>query len=297
MDKKIKSKKKRAVSKAVRPDGIAAKIPATPERPEHYKAAACIYVEGLSILCPNEDKKAVDIAFVKAEHYPVEINVYRSGCGDPVFSHTCKIEEKTKIEIGKTQSKAMGNLYMDSKKYDEDFSWMPDLNGADWHPGSEIKIRENAKNYLSAKLVLKDASFYTHLKSEHAGLQDKKDGSPKKDIGRVGRVLGADIVCDAGDRGISLRIESSSGEIINEFFSKREGPFFISVVTRPITYVSHLHHIYHHIIKLPAGEPEYDFEYKEEEKEWYLCVPPPPRITTFACQSFGGGDGPLPEFP
>ena len=296
MDKITDNEKQQGISKEVRASNFTAKIPSSADKPEHDRAAASIYVEGLSILCPNDKKKTIEIAFIKEDHTAVGINVYRGGC-EPVFRYSCKKEEKVKIEIGKSQSKDMGRVYLDAKQDDEDFGWMPDLNGDEWYPGIDIKMRENAKNYLSAKLVLKDAYFYTHLKSEHAGLQNRKDGNPKKDIGRVGRILGADIVCDPTDKGISLRIESSSGEVINEFFSKSECPFFISVVTRPESIASHLHHIYHYIISLPAGQSEYDFEYANEEKEWYLCEPPPPRFTTFACQTFPGGDGPLPEFP
>lgn len=293
----INEKAERKTSREIQADSFVMRIPETSRKPEHHKATASIYVEGLSILCPNETDQTAEIAFVKENHSAVAVKVYKNGCepywSSPIFDE----EEKIKIEIQKSNPKGVGSLYKDSKKYDADFAWMPDLNGSNWHPQAEIRIKSDAKQYLSAKLILKDAHFYTHLKSAHDGLLSRGGAKPVN-IGRIGRILGADIVCDEDDTEVVVRIEtSSSAGVIDCPLPKDEGPFFISVITRPGTPKNHLHHLYHHIIELPPGEPELDFRYEKEEGDWYLCEKPKYKLTTFACQTFPGGNGPLPPFP
>lgn len=282
-------------SKVQRTSNLVMQIPETAEKPEHHKATASIYIEGLSILCPNLENQTTEIAFIKEDHTPVEIKVYKNRC-QPFWRYSGKKDEKVKIEIQKTTPKSIGKLYRDSKNYDEDFGWMPDLNSSDWHPNAEITIKDGAKDHLSAKLILKDAFFYTLLKSEHNGLQSWGDGKPFS-IGRIGRILGADIECEDEDTDVTIRIEGSNGTIDGTTLRKDAGPFFISVVTKPESEASHLHHLYHQIIELNPSQISYEFWYEKEEKEWYLCEKPGPRFTTFACQTFPGGDGPLPEFP
>ncbi len=279
------------------PDSFGMKIPITGDKPKHDQATASIYVDGLSIMCSNDEDKTTEIAFVKDEHSGVEIKIYKKNCN--LFkSFDFSNEEKVLIEIKKTNAKNIGKLFkMPDKDDDEDFGWMPDLNGADWHPKARITIREQAKNHLSAKLVLQDATFYTHLKSEFDGLQNRKDGKPPLNLGKIGRVIGADIVCEANDDGVNIKIESNGGTAVNQPLPKDEGPYFISVVIKPESEGSHLHHLYHHIIELSPEQPEYDFKYEQTEKDWRLCDELNSRFTTFVCQTFPSGDGRLPPFP
>lgn len=279
---------------------IKMKIPETTDKPKHSEATASVYTYGLSVMCANENDKTAEIAFVKDEHSAVEILVYKGGCGVPFWSHKCDINKKTKIGIQKSNPSDIGRLYKDSKKDKADFDWMPDLNGDKWYPNTKIGIQATAKKYLSAKLILKDAHFYTSLKSIHNAMQDRKDGGQKVNLGKIGRVIGADIFCDDNDTEITITIDDGSKPCI-EHFPKKDGPFFISVATDANSDSNHLHHLYHHIIDLPGVNAHYDFEYEHKEQKWALCPKDDDKIgilvTTYACQTFPGGDGPLPEFP
>ena len=289
--------REQSTSEETQAERIKMKIPETTDKPKHHEATARICVDGLSILCPNIKKNTAEIAFVKEDHTDVAINVYNSDC-KKIFRHTCLQAEKARIEILKTNSNTMGKVYKKSKSDDEDFEWMPDLNGTDWYPNAVIKIKSDAKDNLSAKLVLKDADFYTREKSKNPGQQINPDGSVKGEIGSIGRVLGANITCTSGDTGLIIRIESNTGEIISQFLPKEGGPYLITVETKPIDELKdHLHHIYHLLEMNPDPSPKYGFRYKSNEDPWDNPCIASVKFTTFACQTFPGGDGPLPDFP
>ena len=295
--------REQSTSEETQTERIKMKIPETTDKPKHQEATASVYTYGLSVMCANENAKTAEIAFVKDEHSAVEILVYKSGCV-LYWSHKCDINEKTKIEIQKNNPSTIGRLYKDSKKDIEDFDWMPDLNGSDWYPNAKIGIKSGAKNHLSAKLILMDAHFYTHLKSVNNAMQDRKDGKPAKSIGKIGRVIGADIFCDTNDEKAEVTIIINSGGVpIIKHLPKSEGPFFVSVATDSEFDTNHLPHLYHHIIDLPGVNAQFDFEYEHIDDKWALCPKPKDdgdvqiEVTTFACQTFPGGDGPLPDFP
>ncbi|MCA1623721.1 MAG: hypothetical protein LC768_06370 [Acidobacteria bacterium] len=310
-------------------------IPVTNENPKRKLATASIYVDGLSVLCPNSINKTVEIAFVEGEHTPVRIEIRKSS-GGFVAAHDCPLGQKVNIEIKKSRPKEIGKLYKNSKSEDEDFDWMPDLNGPDWHPGIDLSIRPQAKNHLSAKLVLRDATFYTELKSRSKAKQTNKRTGEIKNL-TVGRVLGANIVCEAEDEGIVLT--TSSG--FNPQLPKAGGPYIITVRTRSEHEHDHLHLLYEQIIEVSDGHPGYEFEYVTREPIWspwgiigdsrsnvyYEAssqeageIPDGDKVifktiedaekkefkpaessgitsTEFVCQTFPGGEGPLPAFP
>lgn len=264
----------------------------TDTKPEHAQATAIVYVHGLSVLCPNYSNKTTDIAFVKEDHTGVRIKVFKGGCRE-FWSHNCSREEKTRIEIKKSRPVDGGKFYEEGKLYDEDFAWMPDLNK--WHDQTGIGIQENAKDHLSAKLELSDAIFYTHIKSAHKS-KLTSDSDREKDLGRVGRVLGADIICDNQDTDVTINIESSGGTVISKSLPKDGAPYFIVVYTEAESEGDHLHHVYHHIVEVDSRQPRYKFKFDQEEKLWHLCGGGE-KITEYACQTIPAGEGPLPSLP
>jgi hypothetical protein len=324
-----------SASEALQSKAALTSIPVTNENPKRKPATASIYVDGLSVLCPNSINKTVEIAFVKDEHTPVRIEIRKSD-GSFVAAHDCPAGQKVYIEIKKSRPKEIGKFYKNSKSEDEDFDWMPDLNGPDWYPGVDIHVTPNAKNHLSAKLVLRDATFYTKLKSRSKAKQTNLQTGDVKYL-TVGRVLGANIICDAEDEGIVLT--TSSG--FNPPLPKAGGPYIITVRTISEREHDHLHLLYQHIIRASDGHPGYKFEYETPERIWspweivgdsrgnvyYEAfsqeageIPNGDKVifktiegaekkgfkraksssiksTKFACQTFQAGEGPLPDFP
>ncbi len=249
--------------------------PITGRIPEHGKAAARIFIEGLSVLCLNAADNSTEIAFVKKHHTPVKIGVYKNGCV-PVWAFTCDINKKTKIEIKKSRPVAVGEFYEDSKKYNEDYGWMPDLTGPDWHNGADLDIKSTAKEHLSAKLVLKDATFYTRLNCLHDAEQENLNSRAKKNLSNLGRILGANIICDTADASVVITIttqdESGRDIVVDKTLPKDDGPYFIAVGTKPNESGSHLHLLYDYIFTpLPAGESRFDLKYSFKETDFNYC--------------------------
>lgn len=293
MNKKADNRtKKPAAHKKSPAKTLAAVVPATTVKPVHAKATASVFVEGLSILCPNEQDKSVEIGFVREHHSGVKIEIYKNDC-IRLASYTFSAEDRVKIEIGKSNPQSIGKCYENSKKDAEDYGWMPDLNDSDWHGAVKIGIKPDAAAHLSAKLVLRDAVFYAKVVSRSDGVRENVKTAAKKELGKVGRVLGADIFCETGDTDVNVTIETAGGTIIRHSLPKDGGSYSIVVETKPHSAASHLHLLYDYIVDLPAGEPKYEFKYKTTEPEWHLCETHA-LITEYACQTFGGGEGPLP---
>ena len=147
-------------------------------KPDHNKATATVYIEGLSVLCYNNSdaniaNHTVEVGFVKAEHTPVKIRVYHNDCRTEFWRFDCPDNRKVRIEIKKSQPRGPGEFFEKDKTDPEDFKFMPDLNGQHWHPNALISLNANARNYISALLVLKDAKFFTRLPSVYNAIQTK----------------------------------------------------------------------------------------------------------------------------
>lgn len=266
------------------------KMPETPQKPDHTKATAQIFVDGLSILKFNEAEKCVEIGFVKEHHSPVEVVVYKD-C-KPLYPYSGAGNKPVTIEIRKTNPKSIGECYKDAKKDEEDFAWMPDL--CQWYSAAKIDVNKAvAQHHLSAKLVLRDAVFYTKIKSVSEAVRTDLD-TGEADVENIGRVLGADITCEDDD---SELIVSITGEP-DQRFSKNDGPFLITVRTYPHDHSSsHFGLLYDYIIALPRGGHKYELKYKHPESFWDPCRTKHIESTEYACQSYGGGSGDLPVIP
>jgi hypothetical protein len=270
----------------------------TSTKPDHNLATARIFIYGLSILWLNHRNKTVEIGFVKDEHSPVTLKVCKQDDCKDCWIYKPK-DRKVRIEINKTIPSGMGEFYEDDRANSEDFEWMPDLKGRFWHKGANIQTKGGAEHYLSAKLVLKDAVFYTHLRSV-SDAEQRGRGSSLRILSDIGRVLGADIICDENDAGIEVKVigKKATGdeEIIEQkSFAKGDGPFTISLITEPESNHDHLHLLYDQILDVPATEPKYRLKYKEEEDPFKHCDNVG-RATEYACQAFVDGSNP-PDFP
>jgi len=272
----------------------------TTTKPNHSLATARIFIHGLSVLWLNNHRQTVEIGFVKDMHSPVTLKVCKQEDCKDCWTPEILQDRKVRIEINKTIPKEMGKFYREGRANSEDFEWMPDLASDFWHKGANIQTKSGAEQYLSAMLVLKDAVFYTYERS--VGDADQTiSGSQHRTLSNIGRVLGADIICDRNDTGIEISViaKNAAGneEIIeSRSFPKSDGPFSISLITKPNMEHDHLHLLYDHILDVPVTEPRYGLKYKNKEKLFKHCDTSV-KATEFACQSFGGGPSGSPPFP
>lgn len=269
------------------------------------RLTASIFIDGLSVLCPKNTatEKYVEIGFLKEMHYAAKIHVYRDlDCRILDWSFDCPEDRGVRIEISKTVRRNC-TFYKQRKINSRDFGWMPDLDGDDWHGGNILGIKAGAKDHLSAKLVLKDAVLYTHFRSVNDAKQSDLAGNAKL-FSNLGRVLGADITCEAEDRSVDIKViakdAGGSEQIIaSTSLMKENAPFFVVVETKVHEHdrdQDHLPLLYDHIVELPASQRRYGLRYRAPEKDWGFCGLSD-KSTEFACQTFGGGCGELPPFP
>jgi hypothetical protein len=277
-------------------------------RPSQANAIAHISVDGLSVRCLSELRDAYEIGFLRKHHSDVQIHVYGPGC-DLLWNPTWTVERKVRIEVRRNPSSGLRPPYCDQMSFDEDFGFMPNLESPEWHNGP-VTIRPGAENFLSAKLVLQDVMLYTRKRSLQLALQKDPatDVTIRPFVG-VGNVLGACILANEATNNEDIEIvvfarnDQHKEEIITgQRFPKAKGPYQISIATKAAdSGKGHLHMLYQHIVQIPNGSKEFELQYIGPEPIWRPCSSPyrgpGMESTEFACQNFGGGNGPLPPFP
>jgi hypothetical protein len=287
----------------------------TSHAPKHDEATARICIDGLSILCFNPESDAAEIVFVKKHHHAPVITIYDKNCRY-LWSHTCSSDPSETIDIKKSRAGGSGKCYRELlNKNDEDFSYMPDF--CKWHDVDKVQFQENAKDGLSAKLRLRDATFYTRVRSGIEATRTDTRSGDTHSSGRIGKILGANITCDEDDTSIDIYIN----DVHTISFDKADGPFNIMFKSmahdEPSDDPDHLKIIYEDILTL---SPRYSLRYDGYEGPWLMCgfvaeveletaeqgrrkgetwpdgvvhV----RSTEYACQVVGGGDGVPPNLP
>ena len=288
--------------------------PRKPEKPKHQDATAKIYIDGLSIMCYHPQTESTEFVFVKDHHNPIELYVFDRECKVRYFYRGTK-DKQVRIDIRKDGTEPdPGYYYEDNKGDDEDFQWVPDM--CDWYGTNEMTFLDGAEEHLSAKLVIQNAIFYTKVKSKIDALL-VKSSKPKQ---KVGRVVGANIVCGPADTGISIEI---TDEDDIPPFPKEDGPYRVAIRTTTHDLGSnHMIEVYKDIIDPSHLPAKYflQFEKKEslltynckkddfdetpvkrdghaEQKDEHGDHPIEIEATEYACQPLGGGNGDPPPFP
>jgi hypothetical protein len=287
----------------------------TSHSPDHEDATARVCIDGLSILCFNPETNAAEIVFVKKHHTPPTITVYDKDCKF-LWSYTCPSDPPETIDIKTSNTGGKGRCYRELLiKNDEDFSYMPDF--CKWHDVDEVEFKDTAKDGLSAKLRLYDATFYTRVRSGNQATRRNTTDDDTKPSGRIGKVLGANITCDGNNAAIDIYVNG----VHIKSFDKNDGPFNIIVKTTPHNHEDadpdHLKIIYEDILNL---SPRYSVRYNGYEGPWLMCgfvaqeevetaeqgrkrgEEWPEGIvrikaTEYLCQTIGGGDGTPPDLP
>lgn len=306
MTDKNKTKAKKPAAKSVKPKRAkpAASSAAFPDndtaiKPDHTSAVARIFVDGLSVFCFNPNKKRAEFGFVRDMHTCVVVNIYKNGCN--LFWSTANKKDfpypstdNIGIIINSTNTGKMGRRYRNGKQDREDFDYFLDL--AWLHHVSHLNVLPGAKEHLTARLDVHDATFYTYQMSRSSVFLSP--GSMP--LGSIGRILGADIFLKDGEKNLEIKIKTPDGSILPVRLPNDGGKYTITVRTTPTDEVmDHLPLIYKYILEKPVSQPEYSIQFKPPEPVWVFCNDKPAvqtRATKYVCQSFGGGSA-LPDIP
>ena len=280
---------------------------------------ASIYVKGLSIMCPSRNNRAIDIGFIKDDHKPVEIDVFGPQCSR-VARFVCPQNVRVRIEIQKTGAVGAtdpGKKYKPGGLHSGDCDWIPDLTSSQWHGNDPIAPLSGAPDHLSAILVLRDGIFFTHKQGKSKAKQTRfrngtKVPAPPPNpalIDTPGLVLGADIEEPPGNNegftiSVFAKYSPSQGEkiIMFAYLPKDGGPYEISVGTEADGHghtADPLDWIYTVVGSVGSDKITFKMKYEDPEGEFHLCPEPGLKLgtTEYACQTYGGGGGPLPDFP
>ncbi len=264
--------------------------PPSPTRPGSSKATLDIEIYGLALLCANPSSNNVQIGFLGGHgHKPVHVHVY-----DPDSQNNVDFEGRDgktyMIQIEKTHPRSMGYFYYDGRRYpkdSKDFRWMPDMH--ELHPTSTL--RSSAKGECSAILEMSDAVFYTADKANNdATIVEEHNGQPPIKE-KYGRLLGAEITCDANDAGVNISI-IEDGVIVTGFpitLAKKSKPWEMEIHTLSRTPQDHMHMLYDCLEN--TGNYKYSLRYATNEARIQSRCRKF-RSNEYACQPFPDGDGP-----
>lgn len=269
----------------------------TPDKPDHARARASVFVDGLSVLGFNSAENRAEFGFFKDMHFPVEMYIFDKDCNlywstetESDFPYSTLGVE---IKVNTTET-GMGSRYensrMDGEDFrmdDEDFRHLPSL--PNWHGAAKMDVRPDPRNiYISARLNIYDAVFYTYKLSQNdATKYENTPSGPINEVplGKIGRIPGGDIFCSP-EENLEIEIKPLNvSDSIKVTLKENGSPYLIVVRVRANdehNHTSHLVHLYN-VLKRPGGdartfalrfsdiEPMYPFCGFEVESNQFEC--------------------------
>jgi hypothetical protein len=178
---------------------------------DHSDAFVRLSFSGLIAFCfsKREDSRC-EMGMVQADdHEPLLRIIRRNPNGSTTIVPTPPLDRlkpilivaKRPVEIGATtfpQTQDASVFDRISGRGDpEDFRWITDLQGEDFH-GAELKLKRGGgeETRLRPKIIIPRATFYTLEKTEYQYRRVKfKGNTPDQPIGRIANFVGADIKC------------------------------------------------------------------------------------------------------
>ncbi len=264
----------------------------TPDKPDHPGARASVFVEGLSVLGFNPATNRAEFGFFKDMHFPIEMKIFNSEC-ELVWSTERDFSYSTfgiVININTTKE-GMGRRYESDPMDEEDFRNLPDL--AKWHGAAELNVTPDPKNvYLSARLNIYDAVFYTYKMSVNQATRYESDGVTLRNpvqLGRIGRIPGGDIFCLPTD---NLEIEIFPLNVpapVRITLGNDHSPYIIIVRAEPSdphNHTSHLVHLYNVLERPPSDTRTFAMQFDGDEPPCLFCGEITAEATQFECQVF-----------
>ncbi len=254
-----------------------------------------IYFKGLSLIAEKSDPTnphwdSIEVAYLEKEHEPISLELTDGHRKCWTFPKPRQPFRKIHVTIAKLAHSRPSTFKTGNPADPTDFSRMPDLEK--WHAPATTELKPTSRLHMSAKISVRDALFFTAENSETDAVVTNLDTDEYRVFSEVGTVLGASIPFSAGESVIVSvnAIEQISGtlKVIDEYtISDPSKPHCLE-----INYVrencSHdpLHLLYDHFVKTSDGS-RFRFEYIGK------AIP----SDQYACQPYGGGGSPLPDFP
>ena len=319
---------------------------------DHSLATLRVFIDGLSLVVEPKnpalpESEAIEILFLDKEHPDVEFLV-DDIWGRRVWQYPTKPDDPrhVRVEISNDPSQAAGRLF----KYgplppsdQKDYRWMPDLNV--WHSGG-IKVKQTGNNHMSAKLVVRDALFYTEEYAVYPGIRTDVDTDSPVTIRPIGTIIGADVVGPKIKVSVKAKDPRTGRiyEVTSRTFLNTGGQHLMHVRYEGSDTCDHdpLHLLYDYFVSTAQGN-RFKFEYERANLAWRLNgwvadsedpekrryerdseeakkIPDSRRLLfntrkdagdaknefddvnapmsdQYACQGYGGGNGPPPDFP
>lgn len=241
----------------------------------------------------NPTENAIEVAYLEKEHGPINLELTVAGRKSWVFPKPKQPLRKIHVIIQKVVSKDQSRFKSGNPSDPEDISWMPDFSR--WHHPVTTQLKPTCRLHMSAKVSVRDAIFFTAERSHVDAVVTNLDTDEYKVLENVGTVLGSSISCSSGE---SIRISVNAIDQISGH-RKEIDSYLISDINVPheleIKYklknkedCDHdpLHLLYDYFVKTSDGS-RFRFEYIDR----------PTPSDQFACQTYGGGGYPLPDFP
>lgn len=278
MNRKYDSKKKGEepdANKALMTDCGGNPMPnnVTPTRPPLAAAQARVLLSGLSVFCFNPAGARAEIGFIKEMHTDLKMEIYRNGTAAPIWSTANSTQfpfpntKNITIDINSSET-GIGSRYEENPlDKPEDFRRMPSLRY--WH-GKRLGLKGNAKAFLTARINVMNAIFYTYRLSTSQAIEHKKikPNGPtlSANVGVVGRIMGGDILSNDSHLVIDYKVHNQTRQIS---FPNGAGIQYTIVLTTVADDHGHGHlkHVYDNILD-NQDDYEYNLEFSPREKLW-----------------------------
>lgn len=252
-----------------------------------------VFIDGLGLLCFNDNPNCAEVGFINADGHPLAIyicdserNVIESFPSDKIPTLEGAEITINAAEVGESRC----YQHPESKENDdEDFRWMVDIDNI---YKNRVEFSDKAADNIRAKLYINNGIFYTKVKSRNdAVLKDAFTFEDKMTLGRIGKIVGADI----SSNEVEIKIKPKQGDE-QTVTLKRNGSsaYYVDIryncqIPKRTDGRSDFYEIYK-IINPPKDKPRYSLEYKGVEEQWRFIG----HNTTFAeevCQIIViGGD-------
>ena len=185
---------------------------------DHSKATVTIEVVGLALSCINKrERNRCEIGILRCDRHTPVLDIQRIEFDPrtriPVRSslvpHALNLNENILIDVvypnadggfrcgtGTSTYRRREFDRQDDTGDDEDFRWVPDLEGPEFH-GRKLRITHKSK--LQPKIFLTDGILYARQKTDETFARVSLKGRPSQAaLGRLAYGIGADLTCENG---------------------------------------------------------------------------------------------------
>jgi hypothetical protein len=197
---------------------------------DHSKATITISISGIALACINRQQNRCEVGILRCDRHKPVLDIQKvemdPETGTPVRSslvpHSLSLSDDIAISVdhaggdgtphcekGVLTFTRRGFDRLDDTGDDEDFRWIPDLEGPEFH-NRKLRIRHRYK--LQPVIFITDGVLYSGPKTDEIFARVSVNGKPSsKPLGKLGNGLNADIMLMEGDEIVlSNRFDSGS---------------------------------------------------------------------------------------